>query len=65
MNGKHIEELTRQAEAFIRQCYAELDKSEAETDHRILAVHEEINQSGSYTHTTEELAHGARITFTP
>lgn len=63
MNGKHIEELTRQAEAFIRQCYAELDKSEAETDHRILAVHEEINQSGSYTHTTEELAHGARMAW--
>ncbi|MEK4263210.1 MULTISPECIES: nitric oxide synthase oxygenase [Paenibacillus] len=63
MDGKHIEELTRQAEVFIRQCYAELDKSEAETDHRILAVHEEINQSGSYTHTKEELAHGARMAW--
>lgn len=63
MNGMHIEELTRQAEAFIRQCYAELDKTEAEMDHRILAVREEINQSGSYTHTTEELAHGARMAW--
>jgi nitric-oxide synthase len=63
MNGKHIEELTRQAETFIRQCYAELDKSEAEMDHRILAVQEEINQTGSYTHTTEELRQGARMAW--
>lgn len=63
MSSKNIEELTRLAEDFIRLCYVELDKPEAEMDRRILAVQEEINNSGSYIHTEEELAHGARMAW--
>lgn len=63
MTSKNIEELTRQAEVFIRSCYSELDKSEAEIDSRIIALRQEINHSGSYTHTQEELAHGARMAW--
>lgn len=63
MSSRNIEELIQQAEEFIRLCYLELDKSEAEIDHRILAIQDEINNSGSYYHTREELAHGARMAW--
>ncbi|WP_438351455.1 nitric oxide synthase oxygenase [Paenibacillus sp. FA6] len=63
MDSKNLEELTCQAEAFIELCYAELDKSEAEMKKRIIAVREEIQISGTYRHTGEELTHGARMAW--
>lgn len=56
-------ELTEQAEAFLRLCYGELEKPAAERGERIAAVREEIRQTGTYSHTAEELAHGARMAW--
>ncbi|MEK5450431.1 nitric oxide synthase oxygenase [Paenibacillus sp. FSL R7-0331] len=52
-----------QAESFLRQCYSELEKSPAELKQRIEAVHNEIRQTGTYHHTAEELAHGAKMAW--
>ncbi len=59
----NIEELTKKADAFIRLMHAELDKSEEVTEKRLIAISEEIDNSGSYRHTEEELVHGARMAW--
>ncbi len=55
-------ELRERASTFIRQCYDELDKREA-VDDRIAAIEREISETGTYTQTTEELTHGARMAW--
>lgn len=57
------EALISQAEAFIRLCYTELEKSEAQIEERIIVVRQEIDKSGTYSHTSEELTHGARMAW--
>ncbi|GAB2716455.1 nitric oxide synthase oxygenase [Paenibacillus thermoaerophilus] len=52
-----------QAEAFIRTCYRELGKTEAEADRRLRQIGEEIARTGTYAHTAEELTHGARMAW--
>ncbi len=54
--------LRERASAFIRQCYDELDKREA-VDDRLAAIEREISETGTYTQTTEELTHGARMAW--
>ncbi|MGF7047929.1 nitric-oxide synthase [Paenibacillus sp. DS2015] len=63
MDSTNNEELSWQAEAFLRLCYVELNKSEAQLENRIIAVREEIQNSGTYSHTEEELEHGARMAW--
>lgn len=63
MDNTNIKELSQKAEAFIRLMYTELDKSEVETENRILTVRDEINTTGTYVHTEEELMHGARMAW--
>ncbi|MBW4084494.1 nitric oxide synthase oxygenase [Paenibacillus sp. S150] len=63
MQDKSQTVLIGQAESFIRLCYAELEKPEQQTAERIQAIHEEIRKSGTYTHTEEELAHGAKMAW--
>lgn len=58
-----INELFNEAECFIRICYSELQKSTQETEERIHQIKEEINQTGSYIHTFEELEHGAKMAW--
>ncbi|UQZ34052.1 nitric oxide synthase oxygenase [Paenibacillus sp. PK3_47] len=60
MQHKRLED---QAETFIWQCYAELQKTEEETVARIQAVRREIAETSTYRHTGEELAHGAKMAW--
>ncbi|MEW4372005.1 nitric oxide synthase oxygenase [Paenibacillus kandeliae] len=55
--------LLQEAELFIRQCYEELGKSAAETEQRLAEIHTEIQTTGMYTHTIEELQHGAKMAW--
>ncbi|UVI33829.1 nitric oxide synthase oxygenase [Paenibacillus spongiae] len=52
-----------ESEAFIRACYRELGRSRAETEERVREVRGSIEGSGTYTHTFEELEHGARMAW--
>ncbi|MFC3747357.1 nitric oxide synthase oxygenase [Paenibacillus sp. GCM10012306] len=63
MENSSVEELKTQAELFLRVCHQELGSSEAELEKRILEVQEEIRATGTYRHTGEELAHGARMAW--
>ncbi len=55
--------LTSKAIEFITDCYRELMKSEQETRKRIKAIEEEIQQTGVYDHTYEELEYGAKVAW--
>lgn len=56
------QKLRERAHAFISQCYTELDR-EWIIDSRLADIDREISQTGSYTHTEEELKHGARMAW--
>ncbi len=56
-------QLADEATAFITNCYLELGKNEIQTKERILEVTIEIKNTGTYTHSFEELAHGARMAW--
>lgn len=62
MEQSTIAALKEQAESFLTLCYGEWGRTE-ELAQRILSVHEEIHTTGTYTHTAEELAHGARMAW--
>ncbi|WNS42416.1 nitric oxide synthase oxygenase [Paenibacillus sp. MMS20-IR301] len=55
--------LIRQAESFIAACYRELERSSGDRDQRLAVIRDEIGRTGTYTHTGEELAHGARMAW--
>ena len=55
-------ELYRNADEFIRQCYAELDR-EDEIGPRLAEIEDEIHERGHYEHTFFELEHGARMAW--
>ncbi|WP_138752920.1 nitric oxide synthase oxygenase [Paenibacillus sinopodophylli] len=57
------EQLAQKAAVFIGEAYYELDKTEAEAKRRIEAVTEQIERTGSYEHTYEELKHGAKMAW--
>ncbi len=52
----------REAEDFLRACYAELPRL-GPVKPRIAQVRKEIRRTGSYTHTFAELQHGARMAW--
>ncbi|AFZ73990.1 nitric oxide synthase oxygenase [Natronobacterium gregoryi] len=56
------EDLYAEAEAFVRQCYAELE-NEDEIEPRLAEIRASIAESGHYEHTPEELEHGARMAW--
>jgi len=56
------EELYAEADAFVRNCYAELGR-EGEIEARLDEVADEIEQRGHYDHTTAELKHGAKMAW--
>lgn len=51
-----------EAEDFIRQCYDELPKL-GPVDDRLRLVRQQVEALGTYTHTREELEHGARMAW--
>jgi nitric-oxide synthase, bacterial len=57
-----ISRLFEEAEKFIHQCYTELQK-EHDIQTRIQEIAHEIETTGTYEHTFEELVHGARIAW--
>lgn len=54
--------LWNEAKAFIANCYQELGK-EYEAQDRLDDIKSEIDRTGSYVHTKEELAHGAKMAW--
>ncbi|WP_410489212.1 nitric oxide synthase oxygenase [Bacillus changyiensis] len=52
-----------EASTFIETYCGELNKSAEEKQARLQNVKNEINETGSYTHTKEELEHGARMAW--
>lgn len=63
MGSTNHEAMKQQAEDFIRISYAELDKTDTEIENRIRSIYDEIEVSGTYRHTEEELVHGARMAW--
>ncbi|WP_437624507.1 nitric oxide synthase oxygenase [Sorangium sp. So ce1151] len=57
------ERLIASAEEWLRQMADELQWSPAKLAQRLLEVKLEVIASGTYTHTTEELTHGARVAW--
>ena len=58
-----METLEAKACSFIKRCYTELGKSQKVMEDRVEEIKLEIISTGSYTHTTEEVTHGARMAW--
>ena len=56
------ETVRKRARSFITRCYTELGRERA-LESRIAEVDREISTTGTYTHTTDELTHGARMAW--
>lgn len=56
-------ELHEAAASFIIQCYTELNKAPEEARDRLEAIATEIERTGTYIHTFEELEHGAKMAW--
>lgn len=52
-----------EAEHFIKECYTEIGKPEADTESRLKEIKLSIETKGIYEHTYEELRHGARMAW--
>ncbi|MBZ5200130.1 nitric oxide synthase oxygenase [Planomicrobium chinense] len=55
--------LLDEATEFLSVCYYELGKNEHQVETRIAEIAKEIEQTNTYTHTFEELEHGARMAW--
>lgn len=55
-------QLLEEATKFITDCYQEIGKSE-EIERRLLQIKDEIERTGTYEHTFEELVHGSRVAW--
>lgn len=55
--------LKQEAELFIRRCFYEIGKTEEAAERRVQQIHDEIHRNGSYNHSYEELAHGAKMAW--
>ncbi|SDK92368.1 nitric-oxide synthase [Paenibacillus sp. OK060] len=58
-----LEELRDEAERFIYRCYEELGHSREDAQARLVAVLNEIEHTGTYVHTAEELEHGCKMAW--
>lgn len=54
--------LYKEAKSFITQCYEELNISDR-TEERLKNIEIEIRSTGFYTHTYEEIEHGAKLAW--
>lgn len=55
--------LLQEATTFITTCYGELGHTEARIATRLAEIAAQIAQTGTYTHTIEELQHGAKMAW--
>ncbi|MGZ0085678.1 nitric oxide synthase oxygenase [Caldibacillus thermoamylovorans] len=53
----------KKAEQFITANYRELGKSEKEMKRRLNEIRWEVEQTGTYSHTYEELSYGAKMAW--
>ncbi|MCG6793958.1 nitric oxide synthase oxygenase [Geobacillus sp. YHL] len=60
---QHDEQLMTKAEQFIIASYRELGKSEQEMRRRLNEIRWEMEQTGTYRHTYEELSYGAKMAW--
>ncbi|OQM44158.1 hypothetical protein B6A27_18230, partial [Anoxybacillus sp. UARK-01] len=60
---RNQERLWNEAVQFIRLCYQELGKSEETISQRLQQIRDEMEQTGTYSHTYEELEHGAKMAW--
>ena len=58
-----LEQLQEEAERFIYTCYEELGHSREDAEARLVAVMGEIEVTGTYVHTTEELEQGCKMAW--
>jgi nitric-oxide synthase len=58
-----LDELRDEAERFIYKCYEELGHSREDAQARLVAVLHEIEHTGTYVHTAEELEHGCKMAW--
>jgi nitric-oxide synthase, bacterial len=59
----NTEKVMREATSFIRTCYKELNKSDNEIEERLRIIEKSIEVTGSYIHTYEEIAYGAKMAW--
>ncbi|TSB45247.1 nitric oxide synthase oxygenase [Alkalicoccobacillus porphyridii] len=59
----NVSEQYKQAEEFLIQCYHELEIPSELLEKRLEEVGQEIRETGTYTHTYEELVHGSRMAW--
>ena len=57
------EQLWQQAEQFINLSYKELNIADEQLQNRLKIVKSEIEETGTYTHSFEELEHGAKMAW--
>ena len=55
--------LLDEAKSFIQTMFNELNYSSSETQQRLNEIEEEIKETGSYTHTYEELVYGSKMAW--
>jgi nitric-oxide synthase, bacterial len=58
-----LSNLLQEAASFIDSCYRELGRTEEEINDRIFQVKSEIENTNTYTHTFEEIEHGAKMAW--
>lgn len=58
-----LEKLQEEAERFIYTCYEELGHSREDAQARLVAVMGEIEVTGTYVHTTDELEQGCKMAW--
>ncbi len=58
-----MKELLQEATEFIQESYQELGKSDIDMHQRLSHIKNEITETSTYTHSTEELTHGARMAW--
>ena len=56
-------DLVQEAEKFVRSFHQELGKTERDTLDRLMNMKQEVEACGTYEHTYEELAYGARVAW--
>ncbi|WP_180547043.1 nitric oxide synthase oxygenase, partial [Staphylococcus haemolyticus] len=55
--------LLEEARRFIETMYHELNYNASQRDNRLKEIEEEIQHTGTYTHTFDELAYGAKLAW--
>jgi nitric-oxide synthase len=58
-----LERLQEEAERFIYTCYKELGHTREDAEARLITILHEMEKTGTYTHTAEELEHGCKMAW--